>query len=94
MSGCFTGQGKKGHVLLWDGTRESIFNIGESYFSEIFKISTRVGIIFMVRKSNFELKKMKPLNVGLKKLNHKSGKVRNTSTYKVRMGQRGTEICV
>lgn len=60
--------------------------LGKAIFLNFSKSPQRVGIIFMVRKSNFKLKKMKPLSVGLKKLNCKSGKVRNPSTYKIRMG--------
>lgn len=40
----------------------------------------------MVRKSNSKLKEMKPLSVGVKKLNRKSVRVRNPSTYKIRDG--------
>lgn len=42
---------------------------GESYLSEFFKIFTKSRYYFMARKSNFNLKKMKPLSIGLKKLN-------------------------
>lgn len=67
----------------------------ESCFSGFLKISTKSRYYFTDRKGNFKLKKMKPLSVRLKKLDHNSIRVGNTSTYKVGDGtKRDRSLCL
>lgn len=54
---CFTGQGKKGHVVSWDGSRESIFNIRGGLFFWVLKFPQRVCITLWSEKVTLSWRK-------------------------------------